>query len=1128
MRCCSILHYSLRLFLILACFNMSSTCKVFAQRSWDGGNASDVWGDNGNWNPDGSPIGEAISIGDLVSAAGAVTKLDADYSIDSLEITNGADVINSTDNGATTAFELLVNGSTTIANAGSSMTIYGGAPDGLDTNTLAISSQGTLFLNSQTAAGTAIVEVDSGAITNNANGSIAGNGLIQLTHAPAGITALLNNEGTLSVGNLGLLAIIPARTLQITATSSNARVDLDGAVGGAGIVNVNTNATLDIDVPLSDSFSGDLNLSAGATLDIESAWSIGGGTIDVNTPPSFIQLVGPSAHLAGGAITFFGGTFILDDAGDSLTFDASVTGTGGVINNSGTITFNAPATFDDSVDFNMASSMSSLVVNSTVTIETPDFDLDGIGALGSTTINSGGILALVLGAGSDKVFDHEINLNNGTLSVTSDAFEYTLNSGSEVNVDGGGTSTISGHPVTALGSINISGNSTLKFVAAEILKPDVVIEAGSVLDIASTAFYTGGSYTGEGLLLPGLASINSATTWDVAHVDLDDGPQLFLNADLTVNADSVELDGDGYDGNIFIDNATNLTVNLSNGGSWGLDLSSTMTYAGDAVADTYLSGSDFIIEGMLVNLSTGRIDSRLTIKESGRIIITPVGASLFLAGGDTLNPNRLDGGLIDGTGILAADSGRSMHGHGAIMADIDFNGTANLLADGGTLALLGTITDVNEIGTFDADGILTIATAWNTSTATTVRLRGGKLTSGFGAAITNDNATGIQGFGEINAEIVNNTQIDAKDGALLADGTTNSVDWDGTTNTGALNAVNGDLQIRDDAIFLFSGSATVNSTREFYTNGFALEWEPASVLNLGAQSRYRGSEGTRFGGSMTVAAGAPAEIRFPGTFLFENGSNSTLSGTLLLNNQLTQISVGAVLAGGGVLRNPDNGGVLRLQDGASVDVLVENQGTIDLGSAGLAGQVTGFDYQQDSTGTMLIDLGGTGLNQFDRYDLSGAVQLDGALIIDLFGGYVPTVGDTFDILSAGVSVTGLFSSVDQPFAMPSGLLFDVVYSADLVQLVVVEAPIYSADFDLDGDVDGDDLVIWQSAYGVDDSADADGDGDSDGRDFAEWQRQFGSVPLSASTAVPEPSGVLLSLIACAACSANRHILLMLR
>lgn len=74
----------------------------------------------------------------------------------------------------------------------------------------------------------------------------------------------------------------------------------------------------------------------------------------------------------------------------------------------------------------------------------------------------------------------------------------------------------------------------------------------------------------------------------------------------------------------------------------------------------------------------------------------------------------------------------------------------------------------------------------------------------------------------------------------------------------------------------------------------------------------------------------------------------------------------------------------------------------------------------------------------------------------------------------------------------------------------------SADFDVDGDVDGVDLDIWELAYGVNDSGDADFDGDSDGNDFLIWQCQ---TPQSFATlqAVPEPTTVALFVAALTVC-----------
>ena len=76
----------------------------------------------------------------------------------------------------------------------------------------------------------------------------------------------------------------------------------------------------------------------------------------------------------------------------------------------------------------------------------------------------------------------------------------------------------------------------------------------------------------------------------------------------------------------------------------------------------------------------------------------------------------------------------------------------------------------------------------------------------------------------------------------------------------------------------------------------------------------------------------------------------------------------------------------------------------------------------------------------------------------------------------------------------------------------------TADFDLDGFVDADDLAKWQADAGVNGNSDADFDGDSDGADFLAWQQQFSAASaVTTSHTIPEPSssallfGVLICL-----------------
>jgi hypothetical protein len=87
------------------------------------------------------------------------------------------------------------------------------------------------------------------------------------------------------------------------------------------------------------------------------------------------------------------------------------------------------------------------------------------------------------------------------------------------------------------------------------------------------------------------------------------------------------------------------------------------------------------------------------------------------------------------------------------------------------------------------------------------------------------------------------------------------------------------------------------------------------------------------------------------------------------------------------------------------------------------------------------------------------------------------------------------------------------------------ATVDSADFDDDGDVDGDDFLTWQRGVGITgtgapSTGDANGDLDVDGDDLTIWRSQFGDpASLTAVSAVPEPATFALAawLIAAAAC-----------
>ncbi|MBA4105085.1 MAG: hypothetical protein C0485_04945 [Pirellula sp.] len=97
---------------------------------------------------------------------------------------------------------------------------------------------------------------------------------------------------------------------------------------------------------------------------------------------------------------------------------------------------------------------------------------------------------------------------------------------------------------------------------------------------------------------------------------------------------------------------------------------------------------------------------------------------------------------------------------------------------------------------------------------------------------------------------------------------------------------------------------------------------------------------------------------------------------------------------------------------------------------------------------------------------------------------------------------------------PGGSAFDAIR----IGTTFADVAPATSDFDVDGDVDGDDLQLWNVGFGkvsgaTPDDGDANADGGVDGRDFLIWQRQFGfDLTSESATAVPEPGTYVLLML----------------
>jgi hypothetical protein len=107
-------------------------------------------------------------------------------------------------------------------------------------------------------------------------------------------------------------------------------------------------------------------------------------------------------------------------------------------------------------------------------------------------------------------------------------------------------------------------------------------------------------------------------------------------------------------------------------------------------------------------------------------------------------------------------------------------------------------------------------------------------------------------------------------------------------------------------------------------------------------------------------------------------------------------------------------------------------GSIEVDSGVLAIQGTGF---AQNGGDLTITLGGSNPYQSGQLAVAGPVALSGPLNVVLANGYVPVLGDQFEILSCD-SFTGSFSSTNIPAGMTVSYLQNNQGQLEYVYLVV--------------------------------------------------------------------------------------------
>ncbi len=268
-------------------------------------------------------------------------------------------------------------------------------------------------------------------------------------------------------------------------------------------------------------------------------------------------------------------------------------------------------------------------------------------------------------------------------------------------------------------------------------------------------------------------------------------------------------------------------------------------------------------------------------------------------------------------------------------------------------------------------------------------------------------------------------------------------------------------------------------------------WTTSGRLSIGGDA----DTGTTGGGGTVEIAGGTVSVGEHIT-LFSGAQISLEDGSLVA--RIITAQPGAVFdwTGGQLIVDTFNGS------------FSNNGGTLAARVSSNSMLVSG-EFSQGPTGVLVTKISGTAAShQYDSMIVGNTAFLGGELQSELVESVEPIAGEVYAILDALNIGAGSFSIVangERLLETNGRGTFVVNYGAaslfDPSQVVLpVYQPLPTGDFDLDGDVDGRDFLMWQRNPIV--------------GDLFYWQANYGNGSLVATNvAVPEPLGTNLLFLA---------------
>jgi T5SS/PEP-CTERM-associated repeat protein len=240
-----------------------------------------------------------------------------------------------------------------------------------------------------------------------------------------------------------------------------------------------------------------------------------------------------------------------------------------------------------------------------------------------------------------------------------------------------------------------------------------------------------------------------------------------------------------------------------------------------------------------------------------------------------------------------------------------------------------------------------------------------------------------------------------------------------------------------------------------------------------------------------------------GLISIEDQAVVEITSSLYLNEAMISIDGGTLDMKGKDISANQNGSHMVLGSGTLKNVrtltgdLQQLGGELIVSSSPASKTTISGDYfmSGDSTLRLILNEEPTGSDEMMR--VQNRVVLGGILDVEWGSGFTPTLGSTYSLFGNPQRIAGEFDNINLP-EINADLRWALVDEVTNFQRRLFLTVVSTGDFDLDGDVDGRDLLLWQRNPSI--------------GDLADWQNNYGSgatAGLSNSVAVPEPTSLAL-------------------